>query len=305
LRTAEYAEGHNAAVWRDYANREIQRGREIVRMIRQVVPVRGKRVLDVGSGYGGMLISMAEQGADVTGVEIDLERAQMGNRRLRELGMQIPYFHGDICERETRERLGQFDVVVCQDVLEHVMDPTRVIAGLCAMLRPKGVIYIQIPNKYGIDQLLSDHHYGLTGITALSRNQAIEYFCLATGAPVEAYCVGFERGERYYTAAFKRGGVALNPVDRYPSMDHVLWFAPQISALCTRLEREIFPGLRPELQKRIRHRMTKVASLYSRVGQLIIELQKSNKSDAVAKACDAAVRRLCFGLWRFIGVKEN
>ena len=88
LTTAEYAVGHNAAVWREYAKREIQRGREIVRTIRQVTPLRGRRVLDVGSGYGGMLISMAEQGADVVGVEIDTERAQMGRRRLEDLGAQ-------------------------------------------------------------------------------------------------------------------------------------------------------------------------------------------------------------------------
>ena len=303
LTTAEYATGHNAAVWREYARKEIQRGREIVRTIRQVTPLRGRRVLDVGSGYGGMLISMAEQGADVVGVEIDKERAEMGRQRLGELGLQVEYYEADICDRGMRERLGSFDVVVCQDVLEHVMDPTQVIESLCAMLRPKGVIYIQIPNKYGIDQLMSDHHYALTGITALSRVQAIEYFCLATGAPAEHYSVGFERGERYYMSAFKRRGVKLQPVDRFPSMEHVLWYAPRVSEMCTRLEREIHSGLRPELQKRIRHRMTKVAKLYVQISQHIIQLEK--KPEALAQACDAAVRRLCMGLWRFIGIKES
>ncbi len=303
LTTAEYAVGHNAAIWREYAKREIQRGREIVRTIRQVTPLRGRRVLDVGSGYGGMLISMAEQGAEVVGVEIDEERAQMGRRRLDDLGMKVPYHEADICEAGMRERLGAFDVVVCQDVLEHVLDPTQVINSLCAMLRPKGVIYIQIPNKYGIDQLMSDHHYALTGITALSRAQAIEYFCLATGAPAEHYSVGYERGERYYMSAFKRRGVKLQPVDRFPSMEHVLWYAPRISEMCTRLEREIHAGLRPELQKRIRYRMTKVAQLYARVSQHIIGLEK--KPELLAQACDATVRRLCLGLWRFIGIKES
>ncbi len=302
LTSGEYAEGPSAAVWRDYANREIQRGREIVRTIRQVTPVRGRRVLDVGSGYGGMLIAMAEQSADVMGVEIDEERAQTGKRRLEELGMSIPFYEGDITDAGMRDRLGTFDVVVCQDVLEHVMDPTKAIAGLCKMLRPRGVIYIQIPNKYGIDQLMSDHHYGLTGITALSRNQAVEYFCMAKGKTAEEYQVGYERGERYYMTAFRRGGVRLNPVDRYATMEHVLWFAPQVSEMCTRLEKAIHPGLRPALESRIRRRMTKVAELYARVSQLIIQLEK--KPEPLAQACDAAVRRLCLGLWRFIGTKE-
>ena len=50
LSTLEYVAGQNAEVWREYAWREIQRGREIVRMLRQVTNLRGKRVLDVGSG---------------------------------------------------------------------------------------------------------------------------------------------------------------------------------------------------------------------------------------------------------------
>ena len=303
LSTAEYAAGHNAEVWRAYAWREIQRGREIVRMIRQVIPLRGKRVLDVGSGYGGMLISMAEQGAAITGIEIDPERARMGKQRLNELGLEVPYLEGDICEPGIETKLGGFDVVVCQDVLEHVLDPTSVIHALCTMLKPGGVIYIQIPNKYGIDQLMSDHHYALTGITALSRPQAIEYWQLATGEAAEHYGVGYERGEKFYSSAFARNGVKLNPVDRYSHTDHVLWYAPAVSAMCKRLESPIYPGLRPELEKRVRHRMTKVAQLYAHASQQIINMKDS--PELVSEACDAVVRRLCVGLWRFLGAKGN
>lgn len=303
LSTAEYAAGHNAAVWRAYAWREIQRGREIARTIRHVTPLRGKRVLDVGSGYGGMLISMAEQGGDVIGIEIDPERTQMGRQRLADLKLKIPYLEGDICEPQIEQKLGRFDVVVCQDVLEHVLDPGSVIRSLCTMMKPRGVIYIQMPNKYGIDQLMQDHHYGLTGITALSRPQAIEYWQLATGEAAEHYGVGYERREKFYKAAFQRCDVQLNPVDRYGHVDHVLWYAPAVSALCTRLEREIYPGLRPELQKRIRNRMRKVAQLYSHASQQIIGLQ--NSPELLAMACDAVVRRLCLGLWRFIGIKNT
>lgn len=303
LAVAEYAAGHNAEVWRSYAWREIQRGREIVRTLRQIAPLRGRRVLDVGSGYGGMLISMAEQGADVVGVEIDAERAQMGRQRLADLGMDISYLLGDICEPETCAQLGTFDTVVCQDVLEHVLDPSKVIASLCAVLNPGGIIFVQIPNKYGVDQLLKDHHYALTGITALSRAQAIEYWQLATGETADNYTVGYERGEKFYTAAFRRNGVELRPLERYPSVEHVAWFAPQISEMCRRLERDIYPGLRPALARRIRRRLIKVAQLYAHASQQIIALQSN--PPLLAEACDAVVRRLCLGLWRFIGIKSG
>jgi len=68
--------------------------------------VRGKRVLDVGCGYGGMMISMAEQGAKITGVEIDPERARMGKLRLEELG--IPDRDPDLgCEQLQQVLVGR------------------------------------------------------------------------------------------------------------------------------------------------------------------------------------------------------
>lgn len=302
LATAEYAVGHNAEIWRAYAWREIQRGREIVRTLRQVMPLRGRKVLDVGSGYGGMLICMAEQGADVTGVEIDPERLEMGRRRLADLSMNVPYTLGDICDQATCAALGTFDLVVCQDVLEHVLEPARVIGSLCALLRPGGMIYVQIPNKYGIDQLMSDHHYALVGLTALSRPQAIEYWQLATGEAAQHYSVGYERGEKFYQAAFRRNGVELRPLERFPSADHVVWFAPHVSEMCSRLEREIYPGLRPALAQKIRRRMTKVAQLYAHASEQIIALR--DNPALLEVACDAVVRRLCVGLWRFVGTKS-
>jgi SAM-dependent methyltransferase len=303
LSTGEYAAGHNAEVWRRYARRDIQRGREIVRTIRQLMPLRGKRVLDVGCGYGGMMISMAEQGAKITGVEIDPERARMGKLRLEELGIPCDYREADICEPSIREGLGTFDVITCQDVLEHVMDPTLMVRTVCSMLRPGGVIFIQIPNKWGAQQLMADHHYALTGITALSRNQAIEYWQLATGEEARHYGVGYPRGERYYMNAFARCGVTLNHLQKYGSLDYVAWFARDINALCERLKKEIYPGLRPELQARVRRRMIKVLELYAHASELIKQWQ-SRPEDA-AEASDRTVRRLCLPLWRFIGVKSE
>jgi len=204
LATGEYAAGHNAQTWRNYARRDIQRGREIVRLLRQWKPLAGKRVLDVGCGYGGMMICMAEQGADVVGVEIDPERAAMGKLRLQELGIVADCSEADICQPGMAEKLGTFDVITCQDVLEHVMDPTEMIQTVSNLLKPGGIIYMQVPNKWGAQQLMADHHYSLTGITALSRKQAIEYWQTATGEAVNDYGVGYPRAERYYSAAFAR-----------------------------------------------------------------------------------------------------
>src|SRR6185437_7225487 len=187
LVSGEYFSGINSAVWRSYANREIQRGRAIARQIRKHIPLSGRRMLDVGCGYGGTLVSFAEQGCIVTGAEIDPERARVGRQRLADLGIQSDYRQDDICAARIKERIGTFDIIVVQDVLEHVMDPGQTISALSSLLRRNGVIYVVVGNKYSPDQLMADHHYAQAGMTILSRSQAIEYFKIATGSSADSY----------------------------------------------------------------------------------------------------------------------
>ncbi len=82
------------------------------------------------------------------------------------------------------------------------------------------------------------------------------------------------------------------------------WELPrlQVSEMC-RLEKPIYPGLRPELEKRSRRRMTKIARLCAHASQQIINLQGFN--DVAEAACDAVVHSLSPGLWRFIGIKSE
>ena len=85
----------------------------------------------------------------------------MRRTRPQEIGIPCNYLEADICEPSTRKGLGKFDVITCQDVLEHVMDPTLMIQTVSSMLNRGGVVFVQVPNKWGAQQLLSDHHYAL------------------------------------------------------------------------------------------------------------------------------------------------
>jgi SAM-dependent methyltransferase len=301
LTTGVYADGENAQVWREYANRDIQRGRAILRLLRQRMPLRGKRILDLGAGYGGMLICMAEQGADAVGIEIDPERARLGRQRLAELGMQAEYIEADVCAPGVIRELGLFDLITCQDVLEHVGNPGEMIRSLCRLVRPGGIIFFQVPNKYGVEQLLADHHFALPGLTALSRKQSIEYWHLASGREARFYDVGYLKTQRYYENLFQRYGVTLETVDRYPSPACLHSFAPLFSQLCDRARQEIHPLLRPEIQHRVRRRIFKVVQLYAHALKQISE-GRINPME-VPKACDLVVQRLCVSLWRFIGTR--
>jgi SAM-dependent methyltransferase len=289
-----------AESWRSYAHREIQRGREIARIVRERIPLEGRRVLDVGCGYGGMLISFAEQGADAVGVEIDEDRFQVGKKRLADLGINADYRMQDICALDALERLGTFDAIVAQDVMEHVMDPVRAIRAMSLLLRRGGVIYVQVGNKYSFDQLQADHHYRLAGITVLARDQAIEYFRLATGFDASIYGVGYWRTERYYRRMFAKFGVRLEHLDAAATAAHVQWYAGMANETCRRAAREIYPGLRPELERRIRRRIGVAARYYFRVHDMMTQ---SGTDPSAALLADTAVKRVCTPVWRFIGMK--
>jgi SAM-dependent methyltransferase len=303
LTSDEYGVGCNVQAWRDYAARDIQRSREIVRQLRQRSPLRGKRVLDVGCGHGGALIAFAEQGAEVVGIEIDAARYRVGKQRLRDLGLQVEWHQGDVCDREFTSRLGTFDVIICQDVLEHVLDISQAIRTLCALLRQGGLLFIQVPNKYSAEFILADHHYALFGISLLSRPQAIQYWRLAYGQPEEYYTVGYLRSEKYYRQAFAREGVTLEPTEQYHGIEHVYFYVAQMVSLANRLGQEVYPGLRPELQRRIRNRAMKVAKLFLHATQVLKTLE-SNPAQ-LQKGSDMVVRCLCRSVWGFIGTKAK
>jgi 2-polyprenyl-3-methyl-5-hydroxy-6-metoxy-1,4-benzoquinol methylase len=302
LESAEYVIGVNAPIWRSYFLREIQRGRSIARLVQDRIPLAGRRVLDVGCGYGGTLIAFAEQGANAVGVEIDEERARVGKKRLKDLGISADYREDDICAKGIEERLGTFDVIVAQDVLEHVLDLRETIRKLSVLLRPGGVIYVQVGNKYSPDQLLADHHYHLAGITLLSRAQAIEYYKAATGLEEKIYGVGYWRTEDFYRRMFARFGVRLEVLGKFSEPSHVAWYSNAIANLCERAKDEIHPKLRPELQERIRRRMMVVARYYAQAARMIAQSGSNPRSAALLSDC--LVKRLCIPVWQFIGARS-
>lgn len=298
----EYASGINSEAWRSYANREIQRGRAIARQVRKHIPLAGRRMLDVGCGYGGTLVCFAEQGCNVVGVEIDEERARVGKKRLADIGIQADYRMDDICSPGIKDRIGTFDIIVVQDVLEHVMDPGLTIATLASLLRRDGVIYVVVGNKYSPDQLMADHHYAQAGMTILSRPQAIEYYKLATGFGADYYAVGYWRTEGYYRRMFSRNGVQLDHIGNYGTVHHVLWYAKCIMDVCKRAEKEIHPKLPQVLQDRIRRRMMIVARYFSHITDIIAKSEADPKLQATI--CDRLVKKICLPTWAFIGVKK-
>jgi len=304
LNHATYGLGIDPETYRDYMRAEIERGREIVKLLQPWTLVRGLDVLDVGCGFGGLLIVMHEAGAkSLSGMEIDATRVHWAGERMKALRFPATLRQFDICRADAIQQLGTYDLILAQDVIEHVSDPRATIQHISRLLRPGGFVYMQVGNKFSPDQLAGDHHYKLPGITLLSRPQAIEYFCARLKLTETDYAVGTWREEKYYRNVFAKEGVTLQRVDRYKSPDNVTGFAKPISELLARLEGNLWPDLRPELGRRMTRRIRKLAELYVHASRQLPQF--ANNPRTLEEACDAIVGRLLAGVWRFVGTKRS
>ena len=114
--------------------------------IRQRSPLRGSKVLDIGCGGGILTESLADQGAGVTG--IDMAEGPLAVARLHkaESGAEVEYRQAT-AETLAAESPGEFDVVTCLEMLEHVPVPADVIAACATLVRPGGDVFFSTINR--------------------------------------------------------------------------------------------------------------------------------------------------------------
>ncbi|MCV6605264.1 MAG: bifunctional 2-polyprenyl-6-hydroxyphenol methylase/3-demethylubiquinol 3-O-methyltransferase UbiG [Porticoccaceae bacterium] len=114
--------------------------------IDQHSPVAGKKILDVGCGGGILCESLAQRGADVNG--IDMGEAPLNVARLHALESGVSVTYRQItAEQLAQQEAGQYDIVTCLEMLEHVPDPASVIRACSELVKPGGHIYFSTINR--------------------------------------------------------------------------------------------------------------------------------------------------------------
>ena len=117
-----------------------------LRWIQDHVGLGGKSVVDIGCGGCILSESMAAADAKVTG--IDLADASLQVARLHALDAQLDIDYRLVsAERLATEAAGQFDVVTCMEMLEHVPDPASIIQASAALVRPGGWVFVSTLNR--------------------------------------------------------------------------------------------------------------------------------------------------------------
>jgi len=119
--------------------------------------LQDKRLLEVGSAKGWFLEAARERGVKARGIEPELANAELATDR--GFDVETGLFPDDLKDR------GPYDIVIFNDVLEHIPEPHKAMLHVESMLTPGGLAVVNLPSRRGalfrIARLLS--RFGVNG----------------------------------------------------------------------------------------------------------------------------------------------
>jgi len=111
----------------------------------------GKRVVDIGCGGGILTESLHHRGASVTGIDMSEAPLKIAQQHAEQGALTIDYqlitAEGLADQVADQGEAGQYDVVTCLEMLEHVPDPASVIAACARLCKPNGHLFFSTINR--------------------------------------------------------------------------------------------------------------------------------------------------------------
>lgn len=112
------------------------RHKDLLKLLRKT---RGGKCLDFGSGVATHAIALAENGNEVSILDVQGPLLEFARQRIARRGLGVDvYGHTDRLPDEN------FHVVICTDVLEHVCDPVAELERVAASMKPGGLLHLQV-----------------------------------------------------------------------------------------------------------------------------------------------------------------
>ena len=185
--------------------------------------IAGKKVIDVGCGGGILSESMAVRGADVTGIDLGEKPLKVAKLHLLETGQKVDY-RLIAAEDLAAEQPGQYDVVTCMEMLEHVPDPASIVRACAQMVKPGGHLFFSTINRnpksylfavIGAEYILNLLPRGTHDYAKFIKPSELARFCRDAGLTVnevigmtynplsKIYTLGPDTGVNYLLAARK------------------------------------------------------------------------------------------------------
>jgi glycosyltransferase involved in cell wall biosynthesis len=156
-------------------------------MAETIAPWVGARVLEIGAGIGNITSWLLPRDFYVAS---DINPHYLSY--LRNLALGKPYLQVDRIDLQDpacfTRWVGQFDTVVCLNVLEHVPDPLLALRNMHAALRPGGRLVLYVPQGQGLYSSLDE----VLGHRCRYDKASLERELAATGFRLE-HCTDFNR----------------------------------------------------------------------------------------------------------------
>jgi len=110
--------------------------------------IKNFRILDVGCSAGGLSVPIASKNKEVVGIDLDVPALKKFRSWVKNSNIKNTKIDKGIAEKLSYSN-NYFDLVVCSEVLEHVQNIEESVNEIYRVLKPKGLLFLSMPNKYG------------------------------------------------------------------------------------------------------------------------------------------------------------
>ena len=114
--------------------------------VKHRIALRGASLLDVGCGAGLLSEALAREGAQVTATDLAPELIKVAKLHKLESQVSVEYRLQSV-ESLADEQPGTFDAITCMEMLEHVPDPSAIVAACASLLKPGGRLFLSTLNR--------------------------------------------------------------------------------------------------------------------------------------------------------------
>ena len=114
--------------------------------ITQHADIAGKTVIDIGCGGGILTESLTQSQATVTGIDMATATIEIAKDHASKANLTIDYQQIS-AEEMADQHPGEFDVVTCMELLEHVPDPASIVNACSQLLKPNGMVFFSTINR--------------------------------------------------------------------------------------------------------------------------------------------------------------
>lgn len=112
-------------------------------------PFDGMRILDVGCGFGEILIQIQDMFKEFNPIltGCDISDVMIKSAKNKTTGISFNVSPAEQLPYNDKS----FDYVLCTEVLEHVISPSQAITGIVRVLKPDGTMIITTPHSKWLD----------------------------------------------------------------------------------------------------------------------------------------------------------